>query len=644
MKFKISLITFFSLIIMPFAYSQNSARLNLMQSEAQALKRNLNLKSAPETKKYDVDYYRLDLSFLPSNRTLSGNVTTYFTAKDTLSEIVFDLNHHLTVDSVKYKGDSLSFLHSSSNVLKITLPANIIKGTRDSVIVHYHGFPVSSQGGFNSFESIRYPLGPPSPGFDTALWTFSVPYGASDWWPCKNTIDDKADSVEMIAHVPYRTAIASNGLLIRVDTSTAETIYHWKTRYPIATYLIAFAIADYDIHEEYLSLRDDSLLMQHFLYKTHRFSQASEGLEEFMQLYDSLFGPYPFMKEKYGHASFIAGGGMEHQTMSFMTNYDSELKAHELAHQWFGNKVTCGTWKDVWLNEGFATYLEALTFEFNAFHQKTFLLNKLNIIESAALNFRSGSVHRLDTSDVANLFNRQVYDKAAMTLHTLRWKIGDNAFFQGVRNYLDDTKLAYSFATSEDLKRHLEITSGQDLTEFFDDWVFGKGFPIYHTFWSQEPGQFSIRVEQDPTHSSVEFFEIPVPYQLLGPDLDTIIVVDPSFSGETFNIDLNKQVTLVNFDPENKILARKGVLTGLEDLSILRERIQVFPNPADNFVFISKPNNIQIENVSIRNIKGQTVVSSNDSKSIDISPLSNGIYFLELIVSGEIIVKKFVKK
>lgn len=644
MKFKAILITFFSILfITPKVYSQNLDKLELIALENQALKRKFNLKSAPETRHYDVDYYRLDLSLIPSSKHISGNVTTYFTAKDTLSKIVLDLNDQLSVDSVKYGDSLLLFSQSSTHTLEASFPSNLIKGTHDSITVYYHGFPISSQGGFDSFESRLRSVGAPSFDLDTLLWSFSVPYGASDWWPCKNSLDDKADSVELIIHLPYKAKVASNGLLISVDTSGTGATYHWKTNYPIATYLIAIAVADYDVYEEYISIGNDSLLMQHFLYKDQTFSKASQAMEEFLHLYDSLFGSYPFMKEKYGHASFLAGGGMEHQTMSFMSNYESPLKAHEFAHQWFGNKLTCGSWRDVWLNEGFATYLTILTYEFGAFHKKSDLMTQLNNAEVFSYNYRSGSVYRLDTTNVANLFNRQVYEKAAMTLHTLRWEVGDSAFFTGVKNYVNDSNLIYSFARTEDFKVHMEASSGQNLTEFFDDWIYGKGYPIYFSYWSQNAGNFSINVRQTPTHSSVNFFDIPLPYRLIGTNFDTTIIVDPTFSGQTFTFPFTKQVRAVQLDPDNKIFALSGLITGLDQTKDISKEIGIFPNPARDKIYLTSPKEIEITRLVVSNMNGQKLIIKDAASSIDVRSLSSGTYLLELTTSNGPIRKKFIK-
>ena len=220
---------------------------------------------------------------------------------------------------------------------------------------------------------------------------------------------------------------------------------------------------------------------------------------------------YPYSKEKYGHAEFGWGGGMEHTTMTFMGGWNRGLIAHELAHQWFGNKVTCGSWEDIWLNEGFATYLAALVIEnFDGETSfKAWRSSSINYITSQS----SGSTFVTDTTSVNRIFDgRLSYNKGAMILHMLRYKLGDDPFFQGIKNYLADPKIAYGYARTIDLQRHLEAVSSIDLTEFLNDWFLGEGYPTYQVTWYQNPTNKEVQftVNQNQSHSSVSFFEMPL--------------------------------------------------------------------------------------------------------------------------------------
>mgnify|MGYP003634934233 FL=1 len=631
------------LLVQATAQNHDFELCKIMESEAKKGNRLYNLKSVPQTAFYDVNYYRLELIVQnPTQRFIEGKVTSYFTALDSgLNQIVFDLSQQLVVDSVSYQNNSVPFNRSISNAVSIQLPNGLQKNQLDSITIFYRGIPTLGNG-FGSFVTQANTLG------DTTLWTLSEPYGALDWWPCKNSLTDKADSVEIIVATPLKYKVATNGLLMNIDTISTFVRYHWKTTYPIATYLVAIAISEYDFYEEQIPLGKDSLLMQHFLFKNESLSLSSNGIAGFLHFFDSLFGEYPFIKEKYGHASFTlgAGAGMEHQTMSFMGGYGGELKAHELAHQWFGNKITCGSWKDLWLNEGFATYLTALTYEFGAVHDPFYYQIYLNGLKGNALNYRNGSVYRTDTTNVRNLFNGQVYSKGAYSLHMLRWLIGDSAFFSGVRNYINDSSLVYGFAYTEDLKQHFENSSNQNLDEFFDDWIFGKGYPMYNISWSQNSSNFQLTIDQTPSDTSVSFFNIPLPFRLSGASFDTTIIVNPTFSGQVFNLLIPQNIQQVEFDPENWILALNNIITSIDALSILEQSIQIYPNPAKDYLFIEFPDELKVSNINLYRIEGKQIPTNYNvvSKKIDLNALPKGIYMLQLEHKTGRVNKKFIKQ
>jgi aminopeptidase N len=415
---------------------------------------------------YDVKYHRCYWQINPQVYYIKGVVTTYYVAKQTLSQIDFDLSDILTVDSVKYHNLNVTFSHQN-NILSVS-GLNVTQNTLDSITIYYQGVP--SNTGFGSFIQSAH-------ANDSIIWTLSEPYGAKDWWPSKENLNDKIDSTDIYIEVPQGNRAASNGVLISTQLTGSNVIYHWKHRYPIDYYLIALAVTNYAEYVQNIPLSTGTLFMQNYFYPEDSISNSNDvqGFPPIIQLYDTLFTPYPFMNEKYGHAQFGWGGGMEHQTMSFMGGFGHELMAHELAHQWFGNKITCATWQDIWLNEGFATYLTGLTYEhmFNGYWWPIWKRNQINRITSQP----NGSVFCNDTTNVNRIFDgRLSYAKGAYVLHMLRWVVGDSAFFAGVRNYLNDSLLAYALAYTNNLKSHLELASGRDLTEFFNDWFFSALF------------------------------------------------------------------------------------------------------------------------------------------------------------------------
>ncbi|HRI59346.1 MAG TPA: M1 family metallopeptidase, partial [Saprospiraceae bacterium] len=453
---------------------------------------------------YDVRYQRMEWQVDPAVRYIKGGVTTFFETKtDGFNTVNFDLSDSLAVDGVQYHGNTVAYTHSG-NVLAIELPAMLSAGVIDSVKVSYQGKPTST--GFGSFIQADHSGTP-------VLWTLSEPYGALDWWPCKQDLTDKIDSIDVFVTCPAAYRAAGNGLLVsEADAGAGQKTYHWRHRYPIACYLVAFAVTNYAQYSDFAEIQTGPLPILNYVFPENLATAQSQtpNVISVLEFYDSLFIPYPFHKEKYGHAQFGWGGGMEHQTMSFMVSFDYELMAHELAHQWFGDHVTCGSWEDIWLNEGFATYLSGLCYE--RFSPNGVWPNfKFNRIANV-VSQPGGSVWVNDTTNVGRIFSgRLSYSKGAMVLHQLRWTVGDAAFFAGIRNYLNAPGLSGDFARTTDLRSHIEATSGQDLNWYFNDWFYGEGYPSYQIEWSQAGNTAWITIHQTQSHPSVGFFEVPVP-------------------------------------------------------------------------------------------------------------------------------------
>ena len=259
-------------------------------------------------------------------------------------------------------------------------------------------------------------------------------------------------------------------MLVDIDTIADTLVYYWKHRYPITPYLVSIAVSDYREYSYYIHFSNgDSLLFSNYLYQKD-FEKNKEKIKQtdrFMQFYDSLFVPYPFMKEKYGHVQFPIGGGMEHQTISSMGYFDYEIISHELAHQWFGDAITCGSWMDIWLNEGFATYCTGLCYEFL---DPYWWPRWKNLVIEKITSEEGGSVYPKDTVSVRALFDsRLTYRKAAYVLHMIRWTIGDDNFFQAIRNYLSNSKLSYAFAKTENLISIFEEVADTSLSIFMND-------------------------------------------------------------------------------------------------------------------------------------------------------------------------------
>ena len=575
----------------------------------------------------DIHYHRTFWEIDPAQYYIKGSVFSSFTVTaSSVSNIQFDMADALNVDSVVFHGTNLTYSHSQ-NILEINLPSVMNANDMDSITVYYGGVPGNN--GFGSFVTADHSGTP-------VLWTLSEPYGSMDWWPCKHDLNDKIDSIDIYVETDTLYKTASNGLLDEIiPVGTNKHIYHWKHRYPIPAYLVAIAVTNYAEYVDKVPLGNDTLDILNYVYPEHLNFAQSLSVEtiDYMQYFDSLFGNYPFDKEKYGHAEFGWGGGMEHQTMSFMGNFSKGLIAHELAHQWFGNKITCGSWQDLWLNEGFASYLTTLTIErFEPPNELRFdLSGKIGHITSQP----DGSLFVDDTLNTSRLFSsRLTYDKGAMVVHMLRWVLGDEDFFEGVSNYINDPQLAFGYARTDQLKNHLESVSGKDLTEFFDDWLYGEGYPSYSAKFYNKNDHLYVILDQTQSHNSVSFYEMPVELRLLGNNgVDTNVVVDHTFSGQAFKLDVGFTVTNMMIDPNFWIVRKTIGVDNITGVSEHKEQpVRMYPNPSTGSLhfFIG---NAGEKTVSVYDLTGKIVLSERHTESqfrMDLDPLNKGIYVVKV--------------
>lgn len=367
--------------------------------------------SGAKSNNYDVKYYRCVWDIDPAQYGISGSITTYFKPLSSLDAIEFDAAQALLIDSVFHHQFKISFTRPNNDVLRIKFTESI--ATLDSVTVFYHGSPEPSSYSFNQrTHGIKN---------TPIVFTISEPYVAKEWWPCKQTLTDKADSIDTYIIIPKGNKAASNGILKEITTNGNKLVFHWKERYPIATYLICAAVTNYS---EFTVMADLQNGLVPVLYYTYPEDSAlarttSNQILNIFHFYDSLFGPYPFENEKYGHAQASDIGGIENQTMTFVGSFDLRLLAHELAHSWFGNKVTCGSWNDIWLNEGFAKYCEYLSLGYS--EDPILSRGWLKEISDYIAELPDGSVYVMDTTTYAHIFDyRLSYWKGAYLLHMLR--------------------------------------------------------------------------------------------------------------------------------------------------------------------------------------------------------------------------------
>lgn len=601
------------------------------------------LKSASSTStQIDVIYQRCYWEIKPEEIFIKGSITTYFKKLNPEAKIAFDLRTEMQVDSIKHQNSLISFSHED-DVVKIANPE--LFNELDSVSVYYQGFPDAS--GFGSFLNTELETG----GY--CLWTLSQPYGCRDWWPTKQSLTDKLDSIDILVKTTVPNVVGSNGILTNQWELDGYTYYQWKHRYPIAPYLVSLAVAPYQITFSSFEMSDGTSLPVYQYSFENETDDGAFGLAKAIQylgFFTNLFTPYPFSNEKYGHASCGFSGGMEHQTMSSMGGYGANLISHELAHQWFGDYITCNSWRDIWLNEGFATYLAALTdsMEFG----NDFFRQWLRDRNSDVTSINGGSVWVDDTSTVNRIFDyRLTYIKGALVLHMLRKSMGDKLFYQAMQNYLNDPALKFGFAQTSDLIRHVNNVTQNDYTTFFDQWVYKEGYPLVNLKWNQNSDErVTLNFNQTTSHSSVNLFELKLPVYFYGEsgEFQKEIVDFSSFQLQT-SIKIPFKVSEVKLNEEHDFI---GIYTDTKSNFESAAEVEIFPNPSIDYFKIRLNGNTESPvNIELYQTDGQLILSKNVenwlNNEINISwpehVSKNGLFILKIGQKNSNIFQKIVK-
>lgn len=463
----------------------------------------------PASSDWDLIYNRLEFFLDPHEQYIKGNVFFQFASlKDNLNTLVIDLDDSLNVTSIEAGNISCTFIHKEGFIY-LTLPYTLQKRDTASFTISYKGSPITT--GIDAFvQDTQH-----DPDSTPVIYTLSEPYGAKEWWPCKESLSDKIDSIDIIVHspAPYRTA--SNGILVSDSVIGEQRTCHWKHRHPIVTYLVFISTTIYEIYSDWATLSDGSKVeILNYVYPSSLDTarQSTPITAEYLEYFSSRFMDYPFKDEKYGHAQFGWEGGMEHQTMSSVGSFEKDLIAHELAHQWFGDYITCGNWHELWLNEGFATFMEMLILE--TYDPQIFTSLKEYVIKYVTA-YPGGSVYITDISDVDRLFNaRLTYFKGSYVLQMLRVILGDDAFFAGINSYLRDPRVTDGFATTDILRENMEQAGDTTLTDYFDNWIYSDGHPIYDIRSTHAGSQLQIEISQKPSDSNGPFFKMKLPVTL----------------------------------------------------------------------------------------------------------------------------------
>ena len=486
---------------------------------------------------YDALFYHLQLKIFPTTQEVEGQLVMEAKSEaDGLASVPMDMYANLQISSV---GENAVAFTRSGNVLTLTLNQAYARGQKFRVRVSYRGQPQS--GGFGAFTFNTHSGAP-------IIASLSEPYFARLWWPCKDTPTDKADSVQVDLIVPDNLTGVSNGKLENVQSANGWKTFSWKERYPITTYLVSIAVSNYAEFGETFTFRDGTTMsLRHYVYPENLASAQTQlaDTRDMLAFFNQVFSDYPFKKEKYGHAQFAWGGGMEHQTITSIGGFSDGLISHELAHQWFGDLITMKSWQDIWLNEGFASYSEALYFE----HRDGKAAYR-NYMASMDYN-HSGSVFVRDTTSVGSIFSGTVYDKGAWVLHMLRHVIDDSTFFRLLRNYVTDPRYRFGTASTDDFKNLAEGLSGKELDWFFEQWVYRAGRPSLRYAWKWENGQLIFRLQQIQSGDSYR-----LPFELAAiAGVDTLrFTLEHTGGFLEYRFPANKQITRVLVDPNYWVL------------------------------------------------------------------------------------------
>ncbi|HEX8659441.1 MAG TPA: M1 family metallopeptidase, partial [Hymenobacter sp.] len=493
--------------------------------------------SVPHRRKldrYDVKYYKLDLALENNSLNVAGSVWMRVRVKgEALDSLAFELYQapvgspagtaSLFIDSVVVNGRRSPGIRRAGNDATARLaqpaPANSLVDAR----IYYHGTAPSGNSaaignGLSNRSRVHFDTYSGAPSFPyNVTWSLSEPFSAQEWFPCKQVLTDKADSVDVWVTTTLPNKVGSNGVLVRTVPLPGNKVrYEWKSRHPIDYYLISVAVAPYVEHVIYANPAGGPRIpIVNYVYNQAYLDYWKTRIDlipGFIENFSALAGLYPFADEKYGHSMAPIYGGMEHQTMTTQDGFSFTLTAHELFHQWFGDNVTCASWADIWLNEGFASYGEYLSLQ--AFDTPTNARNWMDAAHRSAQS-NAGSVYVADTTNVRRIFSSALsYKKGAAIVHMLRYLLNDDAkFFRAMRTY--QAQYRGSTARTADLQRVFEGEAGRPLGYFFQQWFRGNGYPTFKARWNQVGNNFMLRVDEEVSVAAVTpFFDTDVDYLL----------------------------------------------------------------------------------------------------------------------------------
>lgn len=612
-----------SLLVLSFTVSSQVNRIDPHQFELNKLGEQ---KSVINDTTFDIKHYHLAIQIAIDSAFIGGNVSYLAVANtDGLNSLKLDLDNAFTVDSASANVANYSL---NANTLDIQFVNSFNTGDAIEFTIYYHGIPPLAGG----FKGLRYET---HDGGEPIIASLSTPYLAHTWWPCKDGTTDKADSTFIDITIKdtvissFPVIALSNGVLETVSNAAGFNTFQWRHRYPIVPYYVMVAISNYTTFQQTFSGPGYSFPMDYYVFESH-LTDAQIGVQELpavMQYFTDIFGPYPFPNEKYAMTQLGYYGGIENQTNSIVNNMGSSwfnVSVHELAHQWFADMITCETWHHGWLNEGFASYAEAL---YNEFDNGFFAYQNYMV---SFEYYNGGTLYRPDVSNPFSVFQSILYDKGAYVLHMLRGVMGDTDFFNAIYTYSNSPVHQYKHATTEEFQAVCENVSGLDLSTFFDQWIYDEYYPKYRYNYISDNsnGDLLLTIMQSQgVQNWRSLFEMPIDIRFEFSDgSDSTITVQNDAIAQTFQFNFTKTVDNVLLDPDRWILRNvtfdPTLQIGISELS-KDESVSISPNPGDGIF------TIEFQNVTSSPISFSLYDATGKVQHVRVLQLSESTYQLE---------------
>jgi aminopeptidase N len=600
--------------------------------------------------KYDVKFVHLNLNVERINKYISGGVKTIAKVVSAPLDTFMTLLHqNLTIDSIRFNGVLVTAIRQDS-IVKFKTPVTLSGGSTFTANVYYKGTPPTGGSAIGS----GFSNGTSQSWGNQATWSLSESFVAYHWWPTKQILTDKIDSSWVYVTTDSINKAGSNGLLKNVVVVGNKKRYEWKSRYPIDYYLISVAVAKYKEYKQYAKpqyLINDSIFIQNYIYdgainNANWIANQKPDLDKMPQVMKFLcnqYGMYPFYKEKYGHCMAPFSGGMEHQTMTSIGFFEYYINAHELGHQWWGDQVTCKSWGDIWINEGFASYTEHLVAQYL---DPTNFATNLNSAHTNVMSQNGGSCHftNADTLNTGRIFSsRLTYDKGGAIIHSLRFLTNnDSLWFNCLRGFQNQYK--NSTASVIDFKNYYQTFTSINPTQFFNQWYYGEGYPTFNVKYNFNGSQFFLKNTETVSMPSVTpLFITPIEYKISRSGKpDTTLILMQNVAIENYTLSLTGTVTAVVCDPNNWLInktigpsrdANLGVAPNLVsiDEGSAFAAIQLGPNPSKDVIMVTNEN-LAKGTVVIKDLQGRFLQSKTLEREtvLDVRNYAAGIYLVTI--------------